>query len=120
VSINLRENAFNGPIISSTTPIVLANKSTQISTFYFPANIPVTPGQLYFFEPTLQSAGILDIGYKNPSTYLGGDAWNNGFQDTGDYWFREGIVVPEPSTVALLLLGGSVLAGRVVWKKRRS
>src|SRR5438094_151238 len=44
--INLRQGAYNGPIVSSTTPIVLLNKSTEHSTFYFPVNVPVTPGQL--------------------------------------------------------------------------
>ena len=113
--VNLREGAYNGPILSSTAPVILVNKFTQIGTFYFPANIPVTPGQLYFFEPVLQSAGSMDIGYKNPSGYLGGDAWNNGLQDTGDYWFREGIVgVPEPVTIWLLLLGSGVF----IWRRR--
>ena len=114
LAVNLRESAYNGPIVSSTAPVVLVNKFTQISTFYFPANIPVTPGQLYFFEPVLQSAGSMDIGYKNPSGYLGGDAWNNGLQDTGDYWFREGIVVPEPDMIWLLLLGSGVF----IWRRR--
>src|SRR5437660_12879486 len=45
--INLRQGAFNGPIVNSTTPIVLLNKSTEHNTFYFPVNVPVTPGQLY-------------------------------------------------------------------------
>ncbi len=112
--VNLRQGAYNGSIIDSTTPVVLVNKSTQISTFYFPANIPVTPGQLYFFEPVIQFSGQIAIGYKNPSGYSGGDAWNNGLQDTGDYWFREGIVVPEPDMIWLLLLGSGVF----IWRRR--
>jgi len=103
--INLRQGAYNGPVVSSTTPVFLVNKIIQINTFYFSENVPVTPNQLYFFEPVVLSAGSLDVGYKNPSSYLGGDAWNNGLQDTGDYWFREGVVVPEPGSVWLLLVG---------------
>jgi len=116
-AVNLRAGAYNGPILSSTTPVVLVNHFTQIGTFFYPANIPVTPGQLYFFEPVLQSAGSMDIGYKNPSSYLGGDAWNNGVPSggTADYWFREGIVgVPEPATIWLLLLGSGVF----IWRRR--
>src|SRR6266498_576874 len=116
-TVNLREGAYNGPILSSTTPVVLVNHFTQIGTFFYPANIPVTPGQLYFFEPVLLSAGFLDVGYKAPSSYLGGDAWNNGVPSggTADYWFREGIVgVPEPATIWLLLLGSGVF----IWRRR--
>src|SRR5256885_9311568 len=39
--VNLRAGAYNGPIISSTDPIVLVNHGTQIGTFYYPASIPV-------------------------------------------------------------------------------
>ena len=113
-TVNLREGAYNGPILSSTTPVVLVNHFTQIGTFFYPANIPVTRGQLYFFEPVIQFSGQIAIGYKNPSGYSGGDAWNNGLQDTGDYWFREGIVVPEPATIWLLLLGSGVF----IWRRR--
>src|SRR2546427_1619216 len=71
--INLRQGAYNGPIIGSTTPEFLVNKFIQIGTFYFPAEVAVTPGQLYFFEPVLLSGGPLDVGTKSPSSYLGGD-----------------------------------------------
>src|SRR5437870_431250 len=66
--INLRQGAYNGPIIGSTAPEFLVNKFTQINTFYFPADVGVTPGQLYFFEPVLLSGGPLDVGYKFPSS----------------------------------------------------
>jgi len=113
-AVNLRQGAYNGSIISSTTPLVIVRGPIQIGTFYFTEEVPVIPGQRYFFEPVLLSAGNLDIGYKNPSGYLGGDAWNNGLQDTGDYWFREGVVVPEPGTFWLFLLGSGVL----IWRWR--
>ena len=117
--VNLRAGAYNGPILSSTDPVILVNHGTQIGTFYYPANISVTPGQLYFFEPVLLSAGSMDIGYKFPSSYPGGEAWNNGVPSGGasDYWFREGIVVPEPGAVWLFLFGGAVLLWR--WRVER-
>src|SRR5713101_7123974 len=41
--VHLRTGAYNGPILSSTDPVVLVNHLTQIGTFYYPDNIPVTP-----------------------------------------------------------------------------
>src|SRR5438094_6420513 len=111
VIINLRQDAYNGPIVSSTTPIVVVNGITQIGTFYFPANIPIIPNQVYYFEPVVLSGGTWFVGYKGPSTYDRGDLFSNGVPSGGavDLWFQEGIVVPEPRGVWLLLFGGSVL-----------
>ena len=72
--INLRQGAHNGPVVSSTDPVFLINKITQVNTFYFPGNIPATPIQLYFFEPVVLSAGSFDVGIKFPSSYSGGEA----------------------------------------------
>ena len=107
LAVNLRAGSYNGPILSSTDPVVLVNHTTEIGTFYYPQNVAVTPSQLYFFEPVVLAGGSVDIGYKFPSTYPGGEAWNNGVPSaTGaDYWFREGVVVPEPSAACLLLAG---------------
>ena len=117
--VNLRAGAYDGPILGSTEPVVLFRGPIQIGTFYYTANIPVTPGLLYFFEPVLLSAGFVDIGIKFPSSYPGGDAWNNGLQGMGDYWFREGIVVPEPCMVWLASLGiGALVRHRRVRRKR--
>ncbi|PYK97818.1 MAG: hypothetical protein DME19_14845 [Verrucomicrobia bacterium] len=111
VIINLRHDAYNGPIVSSTDPVIVVNKNTQISAFYFTGNIPVTPNQVYYFEPVVLSGGTWFVGYKGPSTYDRGDLFSNGVPSGGavDLWFQEGIVVPEPRGVWLLLFGGSVL-----------
>ena len=48
--------------------------------------------------------------------YTGGNCYSGGdLQGPWDYWFREGIVVPEPSSIPLLVLGGCSL----VWFKKR-
>src|ERR1043166_7898872 len=62
VTVNLRQGSYDGPIISSTDPVVIAGFA-DVGTFLFPNNIPVVPGQLYFFEPLLQSPGSMDFGY---------------------------------------------------------
>ncbi|PYK97948.1 MAG: hypothetical protein DME19_14370 [Verrucomicrobia bacterium] len=115
VIINLRQDAYNGPIVSSTTPIVVVNGITQIGTFYFPANIPIIPNQVYYFEPVVLSGGTWFVGYKGPSTYDRGDLFSNGAPSGAvDLWFQEGIVVPEPGAGWLLLLG----SGLFVWHRR--
>lgn len=116
-AVNLRQGSYNGPVVSSTTPVVIVRGPIQTGTFYFPDNISVTAGQSYFFETVLLSAGNLAIGYKSTSTYLGGELWSNGSADPQvDLWFREGIVaVPEPGVVGLLVLG----IGALFWQRRR-
>ena len=115
VVINLRQDAYNGPIVSSTDPVFLINKGTAINTFYFSGNIPITQNQVYYFEPVVLSAGNWDIGYKSPSGYDRGQLFGNGLPDNqADLWFIEGIVVPEPGTVWMLLFGGSVF----IWHRR--
>ena len=115
VMINLRQDAYNGPIVSSTDPVFLMNKGTAISSFLFPGNVPITPNQVYYFEPVVLSAGNWDIGYKSPSGYDRGQLFSNGLPDNqADLWFIEGIVVPEPGTVWMLLFGGSMF----LWHRR--
>jgi hypothetical protein len=115
-AVNLRTGSYNGPILGSTDPVVLVNHASEMGTFYYPANIPLTPGQLYFLEPVVLSSGILYVGYKSPSSYPLGEAWGNGVPsgDAADYWFREGVVVPEPSAFALVGFGLGV-----IWLCRR-
>ena len=115
VMINLRQDAYNGPIVRSTDPVFLINKGTAINTFYFSGNVPITQNQVYFFEPMVLSAGNWNIGYK-PSSYDRGDMYSNGTPSGGfvDLWFQEGIVVPEPGTVGLLFLGTSLF----LWQRR--
>src|SRR5205814_7840240 len=67
----------------------------------------------YFFEPVLLSSGIVDIGLKPSSSYSRGEPWiNGGPSGPGDFWFREGTVVPEPATFALVGLGLVVICLR--------
>src|SRR5437762_12455914 len=113
VAVNLRQGAYDGPIISSTDPLVIIGFA-DVGTFYSPGNIPLTAGQMYFFEPMLKSAGSVDVGFKSPSPYDRGDLISNGVPSggLGDLWFREGTVVPEPATFALVGLGLGVICLR--------
>jgi len=65
----------------------------------------VTPGVTYYFQPIIQSGDGFAV-YAYNFGYSGGNTFYNGTADSfNDLWFREGIVVPEPSTMALLLAG---------------
>jgi len=79
--------------------------------------VSVTPGETYFFQPFFVSGGggwgTLAARYGYPS----GTAFFNGTSSPNiDLWFREGIVVPEPSSAWLVLLG----AGMFIWCRRKN
>jgi hypothetical protein len=80
--------------------------------FFFSTPPLVTPGTNYFLQPVVQSGDtwLANIGYAQYS-YVGGIAYLNGQPEPNrEFWFREGVVTPEPSSTMLLLLGGSLLA----------
>jgi hypothetical protein len=110
VYLNLRSGSITGPIVSSTAPVFLANGwLAAYVTFTFPTPVPVTPGVTYYFQPIVQS-GDWSVGTYNPGyNYPGGTAIGRGIPNpASDLLFREGIIVPEPSSASLLLLAGGV------------
>ena len=105
LSINLHSSSISGPIIGTTAPVTMPNGFAGPTTFFFPSSVQLTPGVMYYFEPVLQSGGSWYL-ETEPHTYLGGNFFNNGNPLLGtDLWFREGLVVPEPASTPLLLLG---------------
>jgi hypothetical protein len=116
VYLNLRSGSITGPILGSTDPVFLLNGwLAGYVTFTFPTVVPVTPGVTYYFQPVVQS-GEWTVGAYNPSyNYPGGSLILRGVPNpASDLLFREGIIVPEPSSASFLLL-----AGCAVWIARR-
>jgi len=89
-----------------------------VQTFYFPTPIALTPGQTYYLQPVfpLLTPGVnwavMVLGNTGSwimvDSYVPGKLYFNGVTDIGegtyvymDMWFREGVVVPEPSILAL-------------------
>jgi hypothetical protein len=107
--VNLRSNSVTGPILGSTEPIFLPDASFGKPTFLFPTPVDVTPGQTYFFEPVVQSGDLWQIVMDTHYNYTGGMVFALG-QPGPDYdlWFREGIIIPEPSSTLLLLTGAAL------------
>ena len=112
VYVNLRSDSILGPIIGTTSPVTMGLSGAR--TFYSPTPVSITPGTSYYIEPVEQSGTAWDI-IVGQYNYAGRNAFSGGsLQGPVDYWFREGIVVPEPSSSAMLLIvsGGFLFAKR--------
>ena len=115
VYVNLLADSITGPILSQSEPVSLpGGQVTRLPiNFSFANPVSVTPGGTYYLQPVLQP-----VGGDNPyaaavtvgsDSYPGGTLFVNGASDpSDDLWFREGIVVPEPSPFWLVLLGSGV------------
>jgi hypothetical protein len=117
VYVNLVANSITGNVIAATSPVFMPNSFHGITNFFFSSNIPVQPEVEYFFLPVLQSGDNTDLmGDLYP--YSRGTAIFSGQPSTlgVDFWFREGIVVPEPATGSFLLMGA---AGAMMLRQKR-
>jgi len=109
IDINLWSGSIgNGTLISSTEPVFVAHGFVGYTNFLFSAQVPVSAGSTYYFQPFVQS-GDNDNGMRAGETgrfnYPAGAAIISGSPSSGfDLLFREGIEVPEPSSVSLAIL----------------
>ena len=112
VIVNLRSNAINGPVFTSSAPVFMpdgfgiGSVSASTTNFLFPSGIVLLPGVTYYFQPVVLSGdswGVSIAEYRYP----GGSVFFSGSPVIAtDYWFREGIyVVPEPAGLALVACG---------------
>jgi len=114
VYVNLRSDSITGPIVDSTAPVALPDNfglplNTGFVTFFFSTEVPLQPGVKYYLQPVVQSGDLWGI-FGGAFDYAGGELYAQGQSTTlSDYWFREGIIVPEPSMVALLLAGAGIV-----------
>ena len=108
VYVNLRADSISGPILSSTDPVFMAAGFVYgIANFFFPTAVAITPGATYYLQPVVQSGNNQWGVFGGAYNYPGGTLFENGAPDPNGYdaWFREGAVVPEPSSALLVLLG---------------
>jgi hypothetical protein len=113
--VNLISGSIAGPVMASTEPIDLIGGFAGTFDFIFSAPVQVTPGVQYFFVPEEALGGtVVNIIGGTDFPYAGGSLYNDGSNSGGyqyeNWWFREGIIVPEPASTVLLLLGVGALA----------
>jgi hypothetical protein len=114
VYLNLRSHSLTGPILGTTPPATMPSQFRGTENFFFADGVPVTPGEIYYFEVVQQLGGAWHI-EGGEYHYPGGSYWYLGDRTLSaqDLWFREGIVIPEPSAGTLLGFGlAGLLASR--------
>ena len=111
VYVNLRADSLTGTILDSTAPVFMPDGFNDgITNFFFATPVAVTLGTTYYLQPVVQSGEDWGI-VAGPYNYPGGTFFLNGAPDPNgfDAWFREGALVPEPSSGLLVLLGVGVI-----------
>jgi hypothetical protein len=104
--VNLWSGSLTGrTLVGQTDSISLPDVLLGSANFLFPTPPAVTPGTTYYLQPVVQSGDSFEAGILPEFLYPNGTAFFNGVASGSDLWFREGIIVPEPSTTALALFG---------------
>jgi hypothetical protein len=122
--VDLHSGSISGPVMASTQPVSLPDGFGQgvvggsFADFIFSSPAVVAPGTTYYLQPIVESGDVWAIGLTLPSDYPGGNAFIQGQPSINDLWFREGIIVPEPSNIALALSGLACFA--VLIRRRRN
>ena len=112
MDILLRSDSITGPIIGTSDSVTMPDRYGNYTDFIFSTPVAVKPGETYYFQPVVESGDSWAIISVYSFLFPGGTGYYNGKANANfDLWFREGVVVvPEPSSVVLLLLGGGMLA----------
>lgn len=106
IAVNLWSGSIGtGTLLDTSTSVSMPDLFTGQSTFFFTTPVGLNPGTTYYLQPVIQSGDSFEIGvggltYPNGMAYFQGTAHPN-----LDIWFREGILVPEPSIFSLAALG---------------
>jgi hypothetical protein len=103
--VDLWSGSLGGVLLGQSDPVSLSTTFVGAATFFFSSPVTLTPGTTYYFQPVIESGDSEQIGTDGGGSYPNGIAYFSGTAQPGtDLWFREGVVVPEPSSMSLTIL----------------
>ena len=109
IAVNLWGDSLGGTLLGSSDPLSLpAGYGPDTANLLFASPVAVNPGSTYYLQPVIQAGGnnswfvLTDFyNYSGGALFIQGQPRTDGLTA----WFREGIIVPEPTVMSLLLLG---------------
>jgi len=106
IYLNLWSNSVtNGTLLGVTASVFIPSGFVGYTNLIFSSSIAVNPGMTYSFEPIRQSGDSpVNTQLLNDSSYANGTATIPPGISGFDLWFREGIIVPEPSPLTLVFV----------------
>ena len=111
VSVDLWSGGIGtGTLEGSAQPVYIPVSFSGYTNFFFSTPVTLTPSDTYFLAVSQAGNDIISL-EETFNNYPDGVAYVNGTsQPVFDLWFREGAtVVPEPSTIPLVLCGAAGL-----------
>jgi hypothetical protein len=110
IVVNLRSDSVSGQVLGTSQIVSIPGGALFFApvNFIFDSPISVTPGVAYYFQPEVLNNNnlVLNAAAYN---YSGGMAFVGGLPyPSDDLWFREGIIVPEPTALGFLFIGSAI------------
>ena len=92
LQVNVREAAIDGPLVGTSSPVVISDCFRGITFFGFPTLIALTPGKVHAIEVVVTSENNWGLVWQQvPDAYPQGETIVLGAAGDGDIWFQEGL-----------------------------
>jgi hypothetical protein len=121
VYLNLLANSITGSVIGATSPVSMPDRFFWgVTNFYFASPVSLNPGTTYYLQPVALPGSDREWDViVNSYNYSGGTGYAYGMAQPYQFWFREGIIIPEPSP-AFLVTAGLGAISLAIQRRRRS
>jgi hypothetical protein len=116
--VSIHAGSFAGPVVGLSDPAFVSDSSPTLTQFTFSTMVSLTPGNIYAMELILTTGARAwwAVGYDPTAAYSQGRMILGGVPTSQyDLWFQEGVVVPEPRTTMLCLIG---IAAFIIFRRR--